>query len=422
MFQNVKGTTDFYPEDLRIRQHVFDRWKTIAKRYDFQEVESPVMESIELLTKKEGEDTVSQIFTLEKRGTEKLGLRFDLTVPIARMFVSRQKETKLPAKWFQLSRMWRYEQPQAGRLREFYQLSVELFGSNSCDYEIIMFAIDALRSLDLSDKDFVVRINSRKLLEGLLGNYVKKKNIPDAIRIIDKRQKISDEEFVKEISQYIDGKSWMDSVLAVNKICELLKIKDLTDIDLNDLDDTAKEGYDEIRIILETIPGEYKKCIELDLGTARGLSYYTGFVFEIFDKQGKYRALAGGGRYDLMIEQFGGEACPACGFGIGYSTVLLLLTEKGLLPDDRQATDYYVAPVSHELKREALAICMGLRKKGFSAEMDLMERKLRKQLEYASGIGAKKVVIVGRQDLDEGCITVRDMKTGSEDKVRIDEL
>src|SRR3989338_7334977 len=195
--QKPKGTVDFYPEELAVRSKLFDLLRQQALRYNFKEIESPAFENLSFLTKKEGEEIVGQIFSLEKRGDEQFGLRFDLTVPAARMFIEKQKSLPKPVKWFYLSRMWRYEQPQAGRLREFYQMSCEIFGSSKpeADAELLNLIIDCLASLGLTKNDFFIKINNRKLLEGLLLDIVDKNQTPGVIRIIDKRAKISQAEF-----------------------------------------------------------------------------------------------------------------------------------------------------------------------------------------------------------------------------------
>src|SRR3989344_428679 len=195
-FQKPKGTQDFYPEDKALQNKIFNILRSVAQKYNFQEIESPAFENIEVLTKKEGEEITSQIFTLEKRGEEKFGLRFDLTVPAARMFIAKQKEIPKPVKWFYLSRMWRYEQPQTGRLREFYQLSAEIFGSDrpEADAEAISLLIDCFLALGLTANDFLVKINNRKLLQGIVAELVPQENITKVITLIDKKEKLSEQD------------------------------------------------------------------------------------------------------------------------------------------------------------------------------------------------------------------------------------
>ena len=203
-FQKPTGTQDFYPEDMEIRNSIFDSLRNTAKRFGFQEIETPAFESLDLLRKKSGKDILKQIFILEKKGDEKFGLRFDLTIPITRMFIEKQKELPKPVKWFCMSRMWRYERPQQGRQREFYQLSVELFGSSKpeADAEIINLAISCLRNLGLTSEDFYARLNNRKLLQGILEEFAPKENTEKLIALVDKKAKIDKKEFDQGLKDF----------------------------------------------------------------------------------------------------------------------------------------------------------------------------------------------------------------------------
>jgi histidyl-tRNA synthetase len=412
-FERVKGTRDFYPEEKEVMNWMFDLFRQCAVKYGYSEVESPAIESQSLLCEKEGEEIKQQIFTLEKKGKEQLGLRFDITVPLARMFISKQKELPKPVKWFYITRMWRYEAPQRGRLREFYQFGVELFGSDKpeTDAEIISLAIDSMLALGLKKKDFFVKVNDRDLLQGLIEGLGIGK-VEEVMIVIDKIAKISEEEFVAELEEL--GLT-QDQIKKLDKI---IKTKDLDK--LKDLNPLAKKGLEKLKQVLALLKDK-KDFIEVDLSIARGLAYYTGTVFEIYDKEMKYRALCGGGRYDKMIKSFGGDDCAATGFATGFATVNLLLDEKMLLPDKKPGVDYYIAPVDKKVFDKAMEIASKLRKNN-SVDIDLMERKLTKQFDYADRIGAKKIIVVGQKDLEKGEVTVRDMETGKEEKVKLNSL
>jgi histidyl-tRNA synthetase len=411
-YKRAKGTTDFYPEELAVRNKIFDLIRDIAKRYGFKEIESPAFENLDLLTKKEGADIKEQIFTLTKRGDEELGLRFDLTVPAARMFIEKQKVLPKPVKWFFLSRMWRYEQPQAGRLREFYQFSVETFGSSNpeADAEIINLAIDTLLALGLTKQDFTLRLNNRKLLQGLLLDVIEKSQLEGVIRLIDKSDKISEKEFDDELKKL--------KIKEIKSIKNIIGIKCIKDLEKLALNREAKQGLEELKNVLENLNSDF---VKIDMSTVRGLAYYTGTVFEIFDSKQRYRAIAGGGRYDNLVEQFGGQPCPATGFGLGYSTLSLLLQEKNLIPEIDLGIDYYVAPVNDAVRKKALQIAERLRKKN-TVEIDLTSRNLRNQLDYANSVQAKNVVIIGPKELEKDEVTIRDMNSGGEERVNIKKL
>lgn len=412
-FQKPKGTIDFFPDEKSKQDYVFGKLKVAAESSAFKEIESPAFENIEVLTKKSGEETRNQIFTLEKKGNEEFGLRYDITVPCARMFVDIQKGCQKPVKWFYLTRMWRYEQPQKGRLREFYQFGTEVFGSNSpaADAEVINLAIDSLKSLGLKKGDFYLYINNRKLITGLLLSRINEAQVDFALSIIDKFRKLSEDDFLKELSQNNINK---------NQAKEVLEIIKKDTFDKQYLNKLAQEGYEELMKVLELL-SDNRDFVKIDLSVVRGLAYYTGTVFEVYDAGRKFRAICGGGRYDNLIEMFGGEKAGATGFGMGYATLSLLLQDKGLLPDSEITPDYFIAVIKKENFNDAYEICNKLRKR-FSCEIDLNQRNLGNQLQFANSIKAKKVIFVGENELKEGKFKVKDMQTGIEEIFSFEEL
>ena len=411
-FQKVKGTVDYYPEDMSTRNQIFDSLKRTAASFNFMEIEPAALESMKLLTCKSGEEIKKQIFVLEKRSKEEIGLRFELTASMARMFVKKQKCIQKPVKWFALSRMWRYEQPQAGRLREFYQLSAELFGSAKpqADAEVISFLIKCLTDLGLTEKDFVVRLNNRKLIHGMLLDFIQKEKIEDVFSEIDKVSKLQRGVIEGNLRDLGIDDDQIESVF------DIILTEDIENIEPKN--NLAKEGLNELALILNNVDSKF---VELDLTTVRGLAYYTGTVFEIFDRGGKLRSIAGGGRYDNMVKIFGGEPSPAVGFGIGLATLNLLLEEKGILPKPDTGCDYFIAPVSIDVVDDSAKIAAKLRTR-FRVEMDLMGRKLGKQLAYADSIGAKNALIIGEDELKSGKLKVRNLSSGEEKKCTVDEL
>lgn len=412
-FQNPKGTVDFYPEEKNLQKIIFNKLRETAKRFNFLEIESPVFETLELLKKKSGEEVSKQIFTLEKKGSEEFALRFDMTVPAARMFATRQKSLQKPAKWFYIDKNWRYEQPQKGRLREFYQFGVEVFGSNSpiADAEVISLAINALLDLGLSKDDFVVYISNRKLLTGLLLTRIKEDQLENVLAVIDKFRKLSKTDFVKSL---------IDCNLNKGQAEEILEIIEKNEFEETKLSKLGQEGLAELNSVIELLK-KYKDCVKIDLSTVRGLAYYTGTVFEIFDKDREFRAVCGGGRYDNLIGLFGGDMTGATGFGMGYSTLSLLLEKKGLLPKTSEGPEYFVAYIKKEFVKDAYELALTLRKK-YSVEIDLNVRNLGNQLQYANGVKAKKVIFVGEDEVKSQKFKVKDMQAGTEKLVPYDEL
>ncbi|MFH1053556.1 MAG: histidine--tRNA ligase [Candidatus Woesearchaeota archaeon] len=409
-FKNPKGTKDYFEKEMAIQRKVFDSLRGTALKFGFKEVEPPVVESFELLAAKQGEEIKNQIFTIEKKGDERLALRAEFTPSLVRMFIDEQKKIPKPVKWFTINKVWRYERPQSGRDREFFQFNCELIGSDKpeSDAEVISVIIESLKSLGLKENQFVLKINNSKLLQGIVENFSKK--VDGVIRVIDKRAKVDEKDFLEMLKD--------EGVKNPKELVKILDLKDIVKIKKLELNDQAKEGAEEMGSIMDLLDN---KCVELSLSTARGLAYYTGTVFEVFDKDEKLRSIAGGGRYDKMIEQFGGEKCPVTGFGMGYSTLLQLLEMNKLVPEIDLGPEYFIAVVDEDVVKDAVKIANKLRENN-SVEIDLMRRKLGKQFSYADSIGAKKVIVVGPDEIKEGKVKIKDMDSGKEKKVEISEL
>jgi histidyl-tRNA synthetase len=406
-FQKPAGTRDFFPEDMDIRNDVLANLKSVCKKYGFSEVGCPDIETLKLLTAKSGEEIKGQVFNLEKKGDEELALKPEFTPSVARMFIEKQKTIQKPVKWFSFGRCWRYERPQKGRLREFFQLNVECYGASSqlADADMISLAIDCLLSLGLKKDDFVVKINSRSLLESVLKD-LGINNAADIFRVIDKKAKISPAAFEEELQ-----KAGLDSS-TTNKLIALLETKDISKI----------KGSEELKQLFTYLEKLGKKdFIEFDLSIARGIAYYTGTVFECFDRKGRLRAIFAGGRYDKLIEQLGGQPCPATGFAIGDVTLQLLLEEKKLWPEPSLGVEYYIAPMDEKSISFALEVLTRLREKS-TADIDLLGRKIRKQLDYASSIKAVNAVIIGDEEVKTRTVTIKNLVTGKQEKVKFNDL
>jgi histidyl-tRNA synthetase len=420
MFARVKGTNDLYPADTALFQYTLGTMHKTCVKYGFQPVFAPSIESIKLLTAKSGEETKNQIFVLEQKGAEENGLKFDLTVPITRMFTAKQKELPKPVKWFSTDKMWRYEAPQKGREREFYQISVEQFGSDKpeADAEIINLFIDCLKSVGLKDKDFTLKVSHRQLLEGILLDIVPKGKTEAAMRVIDKLSKIDEQTYFKEMKDIGVGNAAAERIrhaVSINGSVKDVAKKIQQHLKLNEL---AQQGLKNLQAVFKFVKHDN---VVVDLSIARGLAYYTGCVFEAFDNAGEFRALGAGGRYDQLVQLLGGEACPATGFAIGYSTVSLLLQHKKIVPELGLGPDYYVIPVKEDVLPEAFELAHKLRET-YSVDIDIMGRNLGKQFNYANSIGAKHVIVVGPEEIKSKKFTVKNMKTGKEEKKKLSEF
>ncbi|MEM4267550.1 MAG: histidine--tRNA ligase [Candidatus Woesearchaeota archaeon] len=413
-FSKVKGTLDYYPNEAYIKNKIFSVFKTTARAFNFQEIDVPCIESFELLAAKQGEEIKEQIFNLERKGSERLALRAEFTPSFARTFIEKHKELQKPVKWFTIGKVWRYERPQAGRQREFFQFNAEVYGSNNpeADAEVINLAIECLVSLGLRTNDFFVKINNRKLLTGLLMEIIKEKNEEDlakVLRVIDKKKKISEKMFEEELSFL--RKEQIESIKSLFNI----DIKILLEKNLNK---PSKEGLLEL---MEVLKYTNKDFVRFDMSVVRGLAYYTGTVFEIFDSEEKFRSLCGGGRYDNLLAIYGCEKTPATGFGMGLSTLSMLLKDKGLIPEPEMSPDYYIAIISDAAREEAINIASILRKKR-SVEIDIMRRNLSNQIKYAKSIKAKKMVVIGEDELKTKKIKIKDLATGEEKSMGLKEF
>ncbi|MFH0986774.1 MAG: histidine--tRNA ligase [Candidatus Micrarchaeota archaeon] len=405
-WQTPRGTRDFLPAEQEARSRIFEKMRGIFRLYGYGEVCTPAFEDFDLLAAKSGPEIENEIYAFDDKSGRKLGLRFDPTVPIARIVASDQSLAK-PVKFYYITNMWRYDRPQAGRYREFWQAGLELIGAEGAqaDAEILAVASDLLRSA--TDKDFVFKINSRKVAESLaMKAGISKDKIPAAFRSIDKLSKIGADSVIDEMkSAGIDEKSAEKFVKSTEKTTT----------------DAAPKEYEELQDIIEMAEKMGVSNIEIDFSTVRGIDYYTGFVFETFIKGSeKIGSVCSGGRYDNLIGIYGPNKIPATGFGLGIDRLMDIVG----YPEDYQAVKAFVAPAKDELllRGEAVKIAGLLRAEGVSADTDLTGRPLRKQFDYVNSKNIPYIIIVGERELKGGKFTLRDMKTGKEDKLAMKDI
>jgi len=435
IFMNIsplRGFREFYPEQMKARREVFDKLISVVRAFGFRETDAPSLESLDIFKLKSGEGIVEETFSFVDKGGREVTLIPELTPAVARM-VSQQKNLVKPVKWYSFPKLWRYEEPQSGRLREFYQLNIDILGVPSviADAECIAVAVRMLQALGLKD-EFVIRISDRRLLQGILTHFGVK-NIDEAYRAIDKKDKIPHEEFLKMLKNSGLENSGLESgglendkiedlvnILAIkgsfaNKVMELSKIIPASE-SLGSVIDWLKE----LAIYLEKY-GVEKSCI-LDLSIVRGIAYYTGTVFECYDAKGELRAMFGGGRYDNLVELFGGEPTPAVGFAMGDAVLELLLRRANLWPKEKLYTDYFVAYTDKKFLDLAIKIVTELRKKGYVTEYDLLARSFAKQMKYANHLGSKTTLILGEEEVAKGKVVKKDMETGKQEVVDMSEF
>ncbi len=413
--QNLTGTRDFYPEEMRALQYIISTWKKAAEKYGYDEVDGPLLEPAELW-KQKGE-LGEQMYNFTDKGDREVAIRPEFTPSLARMVAQKQKALTKPLRWYGIIRCWRYERPQSGRLREFFQFNIDCLGTESmkADAEVIAVAVEILRQLNVTPKEAYVRISNRKLMKGLL-DEIDVSNVKDIEKIIDKKDKLPEKDFEEMLK---DAGLKKEQIFGLK---DVLSMKNLAALEKQDLNETAKKGLSELKELFSYLKayGVENYC-ELDTTIIRGLDYYTGTVFEVFDRSKKFRAIAGGGRYDDLVSDFGGEKFPGVGLGMGDVVLQLFLKDKDKLGTIAKSVDYYIAPISEEVVPKAMEIARKLREK-YNVELDISGRGLTKQLDYANSIGAKKAVIVGEKDLKLGKVTVKDMQTGKDSQVLIDSL
>ncbi|MBR9676770.1 histidine--tRNA ligase [Candidatus Woesearchaeota archaeon] len=409
--QSLKGTRDFYPENKAVQNYLFEKMINVAKAFGYLDYEGPLLEPSQLWELKSGSEIPQQMYVFKDKGGRKVAIRPELTPTLARMVAAKQKELSKPLRWYSIGRFWRYEQPQSGRLREFFQFNIDCLGLDSmkADAEIIATAIELMKSYDCNEKDFYIRLGNRKLIENAFTSITNKKNIVELSRLVDKKDKISKKEFDSEAKKLgLDNKQ-------LKELNNFLTITDLSKL-------KEYDGYDELDEVISLLKAKgYNKFIQLDLSIMRGFDYYTSTVFEVFDKRREFRAIAGGGRYDNLVTDFGGEKCPGVGYAFGDVVLELFLKKLGKLPSNISSVDYYITPLSGVSEKTVNTIATQLRQK-YSVEVDISERNLSKMLSAASKSGAKFAVIVGEKDLKQNKVTVRDLASGKEKKQLITKL
>jgi histidyl-tRNA synthetase len=418
----VKGTRDFYPPDMAVRNGIIDGWKRVSVRNGFEEYDGPIFEYLKMFQMKSGDEIVEQLFSLKDRGGRDLAIRPEITPTLARMVNQQINSLPRPIKWFSVPRLCRAERPQKGRLREFFQWNIDIIGVDDvlADAEVIFCAVDYLQEAGLTSDDIVVRISSRQMLAVLLTSIgVAPDDLEPLYAVLDKRSKLPDEAFEEMLAEQVPDKEKRD------KIIELMAVESIEEIAKSvKLSETARKSVDELRRLFELLGrmGVADFC-RFDIGIVRGLAYYTGIVFEIYDRASELRAIGGGGRYDDLLNQFGGPNIPATGFGIGDCVLGILLEEKGLLQKQLPSSqpDYFVAFVDGQYLQQAIEIAAKLRRTDRSANFSYKNTSLAKQLKQASAQKARECVIVGAE-LEEGKLAVKDMGTGDQRLVNADEF
>ncbi len=395
-----KGARDFYPKDKRIQKYMFAVMRKVVESYGYEEYDAPILEPIELyLSKSSAEIVTQQTYTFEDRGGRKVTIRPEMTPTVSRMVAARRQELSYPLRWYSIPNVWRYERPQHGRLREHWQLNVDIFGVQNiaAEVEVLQIANGILKAFGATEDMYEIRINSRVALGDAIKLAVPLTSVVEVIRIVDMFEKMSRDEFIAAISKHLKYPdkllNYLHSAIPTDEISKIISACSL------------------LGIKVEYVPS-----------IARGFDYYTDIVFEVFDRhKDNNRSMFGGGRYDNLIGQFNVEPLPTVGFGMGDVTLQYFLELHNLLPQLDSATDAVVILASSETLA-AQKVIKRLRANGLNLSVDITERKMDKQIKAADKSGIRFVIIIGDRELSDGRYVLKDLSTGKSNMLTIEEI
>lgn len=413
--QPYKGARDFYPEDMRVRNRMFEIWRDVCQLYGYEEYDAPILEPVELFAAKSGDELVNeQSYNFTDRGGREVMLRPEITPSVARLVAGRRQELPLPIRWFSIPSCWRYERPQKGRGREFYQLNVDLFGVDGVEAEVEMIQmIDSImKGFGAGREMYEIRINSRRFMNYLLSdwlglNEVESKTIS---RLIDRMNKMSGPEFKGLIEAAIPPT--LRDQGAADKLLDVLEVKSLSD-----LPDELKQSGPLLNVleIAEQIEQAGITNMRFDISLMRGLDYYTDFVFEVFDTNPENnRSMFGGGRYDGLVGLFGVEPIPTIGFAMSDVVLIEFLKAWKLVPDVKSKTEVVIIPIG-DVQKSVSQVAGELREMGVNTAVDLTKRKTDKQLKAAIKSGVNYVMFVGEQEVESGQFKLKNLSASTEE-------
>ncbi|HVC36132.1 MAG TPA: histidine--tRNA ligase [Candidatus Dormibacteraeota bacterium] len=420
--QPYKGARDFYPEDKRLQKYIFSNLRRVVEQFGYQEYDAPILEPLELYLAKTGEEIVNeQTYSFTDRGGRQVVIRPEMTPTVSRMVAARRQQLAYPLRWYSIPNLWRYERPQKGRLREHWQLNVDIFGISSLEAEVetISLMSQILNSFGAQPKMYRIRLNSRKLMDSILRDYLKlgSDEAKKIAQLIDRMHKLERTEFISQADSLLSAESKQNG--ATEKLLDVLGAKDFRD--LPKLLSTHASAI-QLEQLIDRLKKAGIKNAQFDPSLMRGFDYYTDIVFEIFDTHpDNNRSLFGGGRYDGLVGLFGVDPIPTVGFGMGDVTLSNFLEGHHLLPQLSSETDIWVALIG-PVYDKCSSLLTGLRRQGLNLAVDFSGRKLGDQLKAAQKNGLMNVLIIGEKELTEDLFTLKDLSSGSEQKVSSSEL
>lgn len=425
MFESLPGFRDFYPEECAQRNFLFRRWEQTARRFGFLQYDIPTLEPLELFTEKSGEEIVTQLFNFTDKGGREVALRPELTPSLARMVGAKASSLRRPIKWFNIAENFRYEKPQKGRLRSHYQFNGDVYGEPGpgADAEVMALCLACMQSCGLGPQDIVLRLSDRNLWLDYLACLGKAgADALAVLAVVDKMERMEPADVVKKLEPQF-GEAAGDFLAQIQMLTSLRSLEDLRRFLLERATDAAIRARLEERLaVWHELLGRLgafglMPFIRIDLGIVRGLAYYTGFVFEVFELDGggtTGRALAGGGRYDHLVKKLGYNDLPAVGFGMGDVTMTDLIRGKGLFPTVVHTPDLYTIIGGEAERAVALEDVASLRTHGYAVEYPLKEQAFGKQFKAADASGARVALVYGSEELAAGTVKIRDLKARTE--------
>ena len=417
----LPGFRDFYPELFAERAYIMSVWRRVLHRYAFVEYDGPPLEPLDLYRKKSGDELVGQLYSFTDKGDREVAMRPEMTPTFARMVAARANALRKPVRWFSIPQLFRYERQQKGRLREHFQLNADIVGESgvTADAELLAVALDVMREFGLTPSEVNVRVSDRRLLQVLLGNAgVNADDMASVYAVIDKRGREPAQVSREKLFAAAGSERKADAVEEVLSCADV----DALSARYGNVPD-AVEHIERMRDYLRYVDAlGFPGWVKLDLSVVRGLAYYTGIVFELFDTKGEFRAICGGGRYDTLLQTLGGVDLPALGFGMGDVVIGELLRANGLMPPTEQRTDYWIASDDYSLVAEVMSVAAELRRRDKSVEYALKPQQLSRQLKAASAAGADSAVLLERDAFERGEVKLKDLKAGTERTLALGDL
>lgn len=415
--QPYKGARDFYPEDKRLQKYLFQKMRQTVEKFGYEEYDAPILESVELYKAKTGDEIVNeQTYSFTDRGGREVVIRPEMTPTVSRMVAAKRQELAYPLRWYSIPNLWRYERPQRGRLREHWQLNVDIFGVKGieAEHEMILLADNLMRAYGAKRDMYAIKINSRQLMNHLIQDYLGLDGVQrDTImKLIDRMHKMPRAEFVADIDAILSPSQRENGT--EERLLGLLDVKRLDDLPVSILE---HESVINLHTLIKLLRDAGVRNVEFDITVMRGFDYYTDIVFEMFDTNPENnRAMFGGGRYDGLVGLFGVEPVATVGFGLGDVTLANFLQTHDLLPDFKVETDVYAILIG-DVYADAQALLSELREEGVKVAVDATNRKTLAQIKSADKKGIRYALFIGEKEIEDDRYNLKDLVTGEEQQL-----